>query len=41
MAKFLFPPDSIERIIRFKPIKIDIQQGVNKIVDEEYIMTFS
>ncbi len=34
MANFLFQPDPIDDV-QFKPIKIDIHQGVVKIVDEE------
>jgi len=34
MAQFLFQPDPIEGV-HFKPIKIDIHQGVIKIVDDE------
>ena len=34
MAQFLFQPDPIDGV-KFKPIKIDIHQGVNKIVDYE------
>ncbi len=34
MANFLFQPDPID-YVQFKPIKIDIHQGVIKIVDEE------
>src|SRR3954449_2759605 len=34
MASFLFQPDPIDGV-KFKPIKIDIHQGVIKIVDDE------
>src|SRR6478609_1086106 len=34
MAQFLFQPDPIDEV-KFKPIKIDIHQGVIKIVDDE------
>ena len=34
MAKFLFQPDPIEGVI-FKPIEIDIHQGIIKIVNDE------
>jgi hypothetical protein len=34
MTKFLFQPDPIDGI-KFKPIEIDIHQGVIKIVDDE------
>ena len=33
MAIFLFQPDPIDGV-KFKPIKIDIHQGVIKIVDD-------
>jgi hypothetical protein len=36
---FLFQPDPIDGI-RFKPIKIDIHQGVIKIVDDEIFYDF-
>jgi hypothetical protein len=39
MAKFLFQPDPINRV-KFKPIKIDIHQGVVKIVNEEILYDF-
>src|SRR3954447_6139615 len=39
MVHFLFQPDPIEEI-KFKPIKIDINQGVIKIVDEEIFYDF-
>jgi hypothetical protein len=39
MAKFLFQPDPIDGI-EFKPITIDIHQGVIKIVDEEIYYDF-
>ena len=39
MAHFLFQPDPIDGI-RFKPIKIDIHQGVIKIVDDEIFYDF-
>jgi hypothetical protein len=39
MAHFLFQPDSIDGI-HFKPLKIDIHQGVIKIVDEEIFYDF-
>ena len=34
VANFLFQPDPIDGV-SFKPIKIDIHQGIVKIVDEE------
>jgi len=39
MAHFLFQPDPIDGI-KFKPIKIDIHQGVIKIVDDEIFYDF-
>jgi hypothetical protein len=39
MAQFLFQPDPIDRV-KFKPIKIDIHQGVIKIVDDEIFYDF-
>jgi hypothetical protein len=39
MAHFFFQPDSIDGI-NFKPIKIDIHQGVIKIVDDEVFYDF-
>ena len=39
MAHFLFQPDPINGI-QFKPIKIDIHQGVIKIVDDEIFYDF-
>jgi hypothetical protein len=39
MVSFLFQPDPIDRV-QFKPIKIDIHQGVIKIVDEEIYYDF-
>jgi len=39
MPIFLFQPDSIEDV-HFKPIKIDIHQGVIKIVDDELFYDF-
>jgi hypothetical protein len=39
MAKFLFQPDPIDAV-EFKPITIDIHQGVIKIVDEEIYYDF-
>jgi hypothetical protein len=39
MVHFLFQPDPIEEI-KFKPIEIDIHQGVTKIVDEEIFYDF-
>ena len=39
MAYFLFQPDSIEGV-HFKPIKIDIHQGIVKIVDDEIFYDF-
>jgi len=39
MAHFLFQPDPIDGV-RFKPIKIDIHQGVIKIVDDEIFYDF-
>ena len=39
MAYFLFQHDPIVRVL-FKPIKIDIHQGVIKIVDEEIFYDF-
>jgi hypothetical protein len=39
MAKFLFQLDPIDGV-EFKPIKIDIHQGVIKIVDEEIYYVF-
>src|SRR3954453_10675337 len=39
MAHFLFQPDPIDGV-NFKPIKIDIHQGVIKIVDDEIFYDF-
>ena len=39
MPQFLFQPDPIGAI-KFKPIKIDIHQGVVKIVDDEIFYDF-
>jgi hypothetical protein len=39
MVHFLFQPDPIDRV-KFKPIKIDIHQGVIKIVDDEILYDF-
>jgi hypothetical protein len=39
MVHFLFQPDPIDGI-KFKPIKIDIHQGVIKTVDEEIFYDF-
>src|SRR5919112_6328156 len=39
MTHFLFQPDSIDGV-HFKPIKVDIHQGVIKIVDEEIFYDF-
>jgi hypothetical protein len=39
MVLFLFQPDAIDGV-RFKPIKIDIHQGVIKIVDDEIFYDF-
>jgi|tagenome__1003787_1003787.scaffolds.fasta_scaffold20962977_3 hypothetical protein len=39
MASFLFQPDPIDGV-HFKPIKIDIHQGVVKIVDDEIFYDF-
>ena len=39
MAHFLFQPDPIGRV-NFKTIKIDIHQGVIKIVDDEIFYDF-
>jgi hypothetical protein len=39
MAKFLFQPDPIDDV-HSKPIKIDIHQGVIKIVDDEIFYDF-
>src|SRR3954447_4599515 len=39
MASFLFQPDPIDGV-KFKPIKIDIHQGVIKIVDSEIFYDF-
>ena len=39
MAQFLFQPDPIDEV-KFKPIKIDIHQGVIKIVDDEIFYDF-
>ena len=36
MAQFLFQPDPIEGV-HFKPIKIDIHQGVIKIGDDDLL----
>src|SRR3954467_4273642 len=39
MAQFLFEPDPIDGV-KFKPIKIDIHQGVIKIMDDEIFYDF-
>jgi len=39
MVHFLFQPDAIDGV-QFKPIKIDIHQGVIKIVDDEIFYDF-
>jgi hypothetical protein len=39
MAHFLFQPDLIDGV-KFKPIDIDIHQGIIKIVDDEIINDF-
>src|SRR6478609_5681417 len=39
MPRFLFQPDPIDGVC-FKPIKIDIHQGVIKIVDDEIFYDF-
>jgi hypothetical protein len=39
MPLFLFQPDPIDSV-KFKPIKIDIHQGVIKIVDDEIFYAF-
>ena len=39
MAQFLFQPDPIDGV-KFKLIKIDIHQGVIKIVDDEIFYDF-
>jgi len=39
MASFLFQPDPIDGV-KFKPIKIDIHQGVIEIVDDEIFYDF-
>src|SRR3954453_9921477 len=39
MAQFLFQPDAIDGV-KFKPIKIDIHQGVIKIMDNEIFYDF-
>src|SRR6476619_6300365 len=39
MAHFLFQPNPVDGI-KFKPIKIDIHQGVIKIVDNEIFYDF-
>ena len=39
MAHFLFQPDPIDGV-KFKPINIDIHQGVIKIVDDEIFYDF-
>jgi hypothetical protein len=39
MPRFLFQPDPIDGV-HFKPIKIDIHQGVLKIVDDEIFYDF-
>ena len=39
MAHFLFQPDPIDDV-HFKPIKIDIHQGVIEIVDDEIFYDF-
>jgi len=39
MAHFLFQPDPIDGV-KFKPLKIDIHQGVIKIMDDEIFYDF-
>src|SRR3954451_16257241 len=39
MTHFLFQPDPIDGV-KFKPIKIDIHQGVIKIMDDEIFYDF-
>ena len=39
MTHFLFHPDPIDGV-KFKPIKMDIHQGVIKIVDDEIFYDF-
>ena len=39
MAKFLFQPDPIDGV-NFKPIRVDVHQGLIKIVDEEIYYDF-
>jgi hypothetical protein len=39
MSQFLFQPDPIDDV-NFKPIKIDIHQGVVKIIDDEIYYDF-
>ena len=39
MPQFLFQPDPIDGV-NFKPIKIDIHQGVIKIIDDEILYNF-
>ena len=39
MLRFLFQPNSIDGVC-FNPIKIDIHQGVIKIVDDEIFYDF-
>src|SRR4051794_9111997 len=39
MASFLFQPDPTDGV-KFKPIKIDIHQGVIKIMDDEIFYDF-
>ena len=39
IAHFLFQSDPIDKV-KFKPIKIDIHQGVIKIVDDEIFYDF-
>src|SRR5215212_6544120 len=39
MVHFLFQPDAIDGV-QFKPIEIDIHQGVIKIVDDEIFYDF-
>ena len=39
MASFLFQPDPIDTV-EFKPITVDIHQGVIKIIDEEIYYDF-
>ena len=39
MPQFLFQPDPIDGV-KFKPIRIDIHQGVIKIMDDEIFYDF-